>query len=189
MKKMILSGLALALGASLQAKIELVSVDSMLLMERSKAGQAFAEKAQKEKASIESLIASTNKELAMLQEEISAKSSVLSRDALQEKIEAFEAKRRSAERNLADKQDAMKLSMQRESAKIRSEQVGVMKKMCERQGWDALLEKGSAIFVSNALDKTSEVLKELDAVYEAKKSASPDLKKKSSQPKREIKVA
>lgn len=191
MKKMILSGLALALGVSLQAKIELVSVDSALLMEKSKAGQELVEKAQKERASMEALISSTNKELAMLQEEISAKSSVLSREALQEKIEAFEARRRKAERDVADKQDAMKMTMQRATSQLRSKQLAVMEKMTETQGWGAIFDKSQAIIVAKSLDKTPEVLKELDAAYDAEKSSKVDSKKKSPQQaiKREIKVA
>lgn len=185
-----LSGFALVLGAGLQAKIELVSVDSMLLMEKSKAGQELAEKAQKERSSLDALITANNKELAMLQEEISAKSQILSRDALQEKIETFEQKRRSAERAVADKQDSMKLFMQRESSKLRTKQLAVMEKMTEAQGWGAIFDKSQAIIVAKSLDKTSEVLKELDVAYESEKSSSKDLKKKSSAPvKREIKVA
>lgn len=189
MKKLLLSALALAFGASVYAKIELVSVDSMALMEKSKAGQELAEKARKEREALETFAANTNKELAKLQEEISTKAQVLSKEALQEKMDQFEQRRRRAEREITEKREAASLTMQREHTKFREEQLGVIKKMCEREGWDALLEKSAALFVSNSIDKTSEVLKELDAAHDAKKTVVASSKKNTTVVKREIKVA
>lgn len=190
MKKLLLAALALSCAAGLQAKLELVSVDSMVLLEKSKAGQELANKARKERESLESFIATTNKELAQLQEEISTKAQLLSKEALQEKMDQFEQRRRRAEREITDKREAASLAIQREQSKFREEQLGVIKKMCERKGWDALLEKNAALFVSNSIDKTADVLQELDAAHDAKSgSAKADVKKKAQSVKREIKVA
>jgi outer membrane protein len=189
MKKILLACLPLAFGASLQAKLDLVSVDSIVLVEKSKAGQEFIEKMRKEKESLDSFTMNSNKELAKLQEEISLKAQVLSKDALQEKMEQFEQKRRESERKVADKRELASMAMQREQMKMRDKQMAVIKKVCEREGWDALLEKNNTLFVANSIDKTPMVLKELDAAYDAEKSAATKTVKKVAEPlKREIKV-
>lgn len=191
MKKLMMACMALALGASLQAKLDLVSVDSMVLVEKSKAGRDFTKKMTEEREKLESFVANSNKELSKMQEEISLKSQVLSKDALQEKMTQFEQKRREVERQVADKREMASLTMQKEHMKMRDEQLAVIKNVCEKKGWDALLEKGSTLFVAHSIDKTEEVLKELDAAYDAKNATSSKKKseKKAAPMKKEVKVA
>ena len=192
MKKIILSSLALAFGCGLQAKlIELVSVDSAMLMTESKAGQELAAKARKENDSLTAFASTTHKELAKLQDEISAKAQVLNRDALQEKITILTQKRRQAEVEMANKRESADLAIQRAQAQVREKQLVVMKKLCEAKGWDYLAEKQHALFVSSSIDKTSEVLKALDDAYDAEKKTTPDISSKKNSPvtKREIKTA
>ena len=193
MKKVMLAFLGFAFGVSLQAKMELVSVDGALILEKSKAGQEFASKMRKEKESLENYALSAQKELAQLQEEINLKAQVLSKSALQEKAEQFSQKQREAQRKIADKEETARMVIQREHAKLREEQLSVIKTMCEREQWGALLEKSSALFVSTSLDKTPEVLKELDSAYDAKRSADTKgaaaiARKPAASVKREIKV-
>ncbi|MBM3886516.1 OmpH family outer membrane protein [Candidatus Dependentiae bacterium] len=189
MKRAMLACLAFAFGATLQAKLELVSVDGSLILEKSKAGKEFAEKMRKEKEALEGFALSSQKELAQLQEEINLKAPVLSKTALQEKAEQFAQKRREVERKIADKEETARMSIQKEHAKLREEQMSVIKKMCERENWGALFEKSSALFVSSTLDKTAEVLKELDAAYDAKNTKSiASAPKKAAVAKKEIKV-
>ncbi len=193
MKKVMLACLTFAFGVSLQAKMELVSVDGALILEKSKAGQEFASKMRKEKEALENYALSAQKELAQLQEEINLKSQVLSKSALQEKAELFSQKQREAQRKIADKEETARMVIQREHAKLREEQLSVIKTMCEREQWGALLEKSSALFVSTSLDKTPEVLKELDSAYDAKRSADTKgaaaiARKPAASVKREIKV-
>ena len=191
MKKIILGSLALAFGCSLQAKpIDLVSVDSAVLMAESKAGQELAEKARRENDSLTAFASTTHKELAKLQDEISAKAQVLNRDALQEKITLLTQKRRQAEVEMANKRESADLLIQRAQSQVREKQLVVMKKLCEAKGWDALLEKQHALFVSNSIDRTAEVLKALDDAYDAeKKNTDASSKKNSPVTKREIKTA
>lgn len=192
MKKIILSSLALAFSCGLQAKpIELVSVDSAVLMAESKAGQELAEKARKENDSLTAFASTTHKELAKLQDEISTKAQVLNRDALQEKITLLTQKRRQAEVEMANKRESADLVIQRAQSQVREKQLVVMKKLCEEKGWDALLEKQHALFVSNSIDRTAEVLKALDAAYDAEKKTATNASSKKNSPvtKREIKTA
>ena len=105
MKKILLASLVVAFGVSLQAKMELVSVDGALILEKSKAGQEFAEKMRKEKENLEQFALSSQKELAQLQDEINLKSQILSKQALQEKAEDFTRKRREYERQIADREE------------------------------------------------------------------------------------
>lgn len=190
MKKIILSGLALAFGYGLQAKpIDLVSVDSAILMTESKAGQELAEKARKENEALTVFASNTQKELSKLQDEISAKAQILNRDALQEKITHLTQKRRQAEVEMANKRESADLAIQRAQAQVREKQLVVMKKLCESKGWDALLEKQNALFVSNSIDKTAEVLKALDEAYDAEKKVTVAPISKKNPIKREIKIA
>lgn len=190
MKKLLLAALSIAFSAGLQAKLDLVSVDSIVLVEKSKAGQEFIAKMRKEKEALDTFTINSNKELAKLQEEISLKSDVLSKDALQEKMTQLEIKRRDIERQVADKREVASMAMQREQMKMRDKQMTVIKKVCEREGWDALLEKNNTLFVANSIDKTDVVLKELDAAYDAEKKSAPQkpAAKKVEPLKREIKV-
>jgi Skp family chaperone for outer membrane proteins len=192
MKKIMLSCVSLALAAGLQAKmIELVSVDTALIAEKSKAGQAFAEKLRAERAKLEAFVSAEQKELVKMQDEITLKAQILSKDALQEKSEQLALKQREFQRKATDKEEAARMTMQRENLKFHKEQSETIKQLCEKKGWDALLDKQSALFVSNSIDRTDEVLKALDEAFDQKNAASKAAKKDEDKKvaKREIKVA
>lgn len=194
MKKMMLSALVLSMSVGLNAAVELFTVDGIKLMEQSKAGRELTEKARNAKAEVEAFIMSKNKELAKLQEEMTSKAQLLSKEALDEKAASFEKERRKSELAVVEKREAVSHSLQKEHTKFRDEQTTVISSLCQRNGWSALLEKSAALFVSQSLDKTNEVLQALDEAYDARVAAAAQVtkettKKTAAPKKKEIKTA
>gem|GEM_PF-2187798 len=181
MKKMIIGLVALgslasavSLNAAVAGKGEIVSIDSILLMQRSLAGQELGAKIQKKVESLQKDINKSQKELVDMQEAISKKAKVLSQEALQEKTEELGNKKKNFERELADKEESLRLSVQKDQIALREKQMAVINDVFEKEGWMMLVDRNTpgVLCVSNAIDKTEEILKIVDSKFEKTKKAS-----------------
>lgn len=180
MKKVVLVALAFGVVANVAcvenrvaSKGEIVSIDSILLMQKSKAGQELAAKIQKKVESLQKDINKGQKELTDMQEAIGKKSKVLSQDALQEKTEELSMKKKNLERELADKEETLRASVQKDQITLREKQMAVIKDVFDKEGWSMLVDSNTpgVLCVSNAIDKTEEILKIVDTKYEKPKKA------------------
>ncbi len=194
MKKLMMSVLALSLVAGLQAKLDFVSFDAAVVYEKSKESQLVSKKIRQEYEALAGFAENSKKELAKLQDEISTKAEVLSKEALQEKTEQLASKKRELERKLNDRQEAFQAFAQKENSRLREKQMAVINKVFAQHEneWGALAERnaGGLVCVSKAIDKTNEIVEALDLAYDAEKNATGTAKKGSAKPvKREIKAA
>lgn len=163
---------------------DLVSIDSLAIMQKSAEGQELIGKIQKEVDSFKEEVAKAQKNLAEQQESLSKQVKVLSKEAVQEKREALEQSRKKLEREFADKEEALRGNIQRKQMALREKQLAVINEVFEKEGWSALIDKNTPglLCVSNAIDRTDVVLKAVDAKHSANtgkppaKSVKPTLK-------------
>jgi outer membrane protein len=202
MKKVLaVVGASTLVGFSLLAANTLVSIDSIKIMQESKEGKEVSAQIQKDVEKFQNQVKTAQKELVDMQEELNKKSTVLSQDAMQEKTESIAKKKKDIERNLADKEDVLRASLQKKQFALREKQLKVAGEVSEREQWGMVVDKNTpgVLFVSNAIDKTDIVLKAVDEKYVAKavnakstttsnvQTAKKDAK--VGEPKKEIKVA
>lgn len=143
---------------------QIVAVDSLLILQKSKEGQELASKIQKEVKSFEELVKKAQTELADLQESINKKADVLSKEALQEKTEELVSKKDRMERELAEKQKELQKTLSKQEFQLREKQRGVMNKISEENNWSFLVDKNTpgVFFVAKAIDQTDIILKKID---------------------------
>lgn len=148
---------------------DLVSIDSLAIMQKSAEGKELVGKIQKEVDSFKEEVTKTQKELAEQQESLSKQAKVLSKEAVQEKREALEQSRKKLEREFADKEEALRGNIQRKQMALREKQLAVINEVFEKEGWTALIDKNTPglLCVSNTIDRTDIVLKAVDAKYQA----------------------
>lgn len=177
-----MAGLAfMSLYGAIQA-IDLVSIDSITIMQKSKEGQKFTDIMKKKVEDFNDMRQRLQKELVELQEELQKKSAVLSKEALQEKTDAIAKKERDAKREIADREETLSAEVQKMQFKLRKKQLDVANKICQEKKWGIMIDKNTPglLFVSDAIDKSNEVLNLIDQEFDAaaKKSApTVDIKK------------
>lgn len=190
MKKILIPVLLLAV-SSVQAadntkvnnKIEkLVSIDSISLMQDSKEGKLLAENFQKEVEDFRAQVKTEQDKLIELQKTIEKQSKILSKEAKLEKIEELEKMKKTAERNLADKEESLKTKVQRQQFALREKQMKVVSDISKKKDWGLMVDKNmpGVLFVNNAIDKTDEVLKVVDSEYEKEIKSSKTINSDTS---------
>ena len=162
---------------------ELVSIDSLAIMQKSKEGQEVMKTLQADVAKFQNEIQVVQKKLADEQANLEKQAKVLSTEALTEKKEKLLAERKKSEREFADKEEQLRASMQRKQMSLRDRQMAVVKDMSEEKSWGAVLDRQTPglICCSSAIDRTDAVLKIIDEKYAssakgAKVVASKDTK-------------
>lgn len=143
---------------------QIVAVDSLFILQKSKEGQELASKIQKEVKNFEEQVKKAQTELAELQESINKKAEVLSKDALQEKTEELMGKKEKMERELAEKQKELQKTLSKQEFQLREKQRGIMNKISEEKNWSLLVDKNTpgVFFVAKAVDQTDIILKKID---------------------------
>lgn len=162
-----------------QAKSEsLIVIDSISLMQQSQEGKKLAEVMKKKITDFQNYVKKNQDELTSLQQEVGSKADVLSKEALQEKMEQLSKKKKEAERAITDKEEALRIDVQRDQIKLREKQLNVVSKLFEQEGWGLMVDKNTpgVLFVAKGIDKTEEALKVVDASYEASLKMKSDTK-------------
>ncbi len=163
--------LGLAHGAPTQSNtdaMKFMTIDSLYIIQTSKEGQVLTKEIQGKADALQAFIMQSQKELVDMQEELKNKKDVLSKDAIQEKVDALTAKKKRAELELSTKQDALRTEIQRKQVRLRDKQLSVTEKVFKAKNWGMLIDKNTpgVLCVNNAIDKTKELLKIIDAEYE-----------------------
>ncbi len=159
---------AVSLGFISAKNEALVSIDSIHIMQESKEGKILAEKLKGKINEYQEFVKKSQQEMTSLQDEVTKKADVLSKEALNEKTELLSSKKKNFERVLADKEETLRGELQREQMKLRDKQLAVVKSMGEEATWGVAFDKNTpgVLFVGNAIDKTSDVLKKVDEFYD-----------------------
>ena len=149
---------------------KLVSIDSIMLMQKSKEGQKLALEVQKEVESFQNFAKTKQEELRDFQETVSKQAKVLSKEALMEKGEKLASMKKTAERELSDKEEFLKKSMQRRTVVLRNKQMAVANTVFEKKSWGLMIDRNTpgVLFVKKAIDVTEEILKSVDDDFDKK---------------------
>ena len=186
MKKLFIVFLGLGLVANVtfgKNSTKVVSMNSILMMQKSKEGQKLSKEVQKAVEEFQAFAKNTQKELIDFQETISKQSKVLSKQALMEKGEKLAEMKKKAEREFSDREEVLKRDMQRKHAILRNKQMMVANEIFNKnkkeKGWDYLLDRNipGLLCVSERVDVTDEVLKVVDESY--KKEIAEKIVKKT----------
>jgi Skp family chaperone for outer membrane proteins len=186
MKKMLSAVAALLIVSSgfLAAKGEFVSIDSLMIMQKSQEGKELINSMQKDVEKFQNDLKKSQQDLASLQESISKQAKVLSKEAMADKSEEIVNKRKQLERQFADKEEALKLSFQRRQMALREHQLAVVNEVFEKESWAAVIDKNTPglLCVASGIDRTDMVLAAVDQKYTAGKG-------KSAKPAASVKTA
>ncbi len=173
MKKIL--NLALVIGfltsgvfANTTSKEMLVSIDSLRILQESKEGKELSVMLQKDIENFQSEVKSAQTTVVDMQADIQKQSKVLSKEALIEKGEELTKIKKRAERDLADKEESLKLKVQKQQMFLREKQLKVTKQVFDTKGWGLMIDVNTpGVICSNkAIDKTSEILRAVDVDFE-----------------------
>ncbi len=195
MNKMMMGFATVALLGSNLCAGELVSIDSLAIMQKSIEGKELADKIRKEVDQFQEEVKTAQMELGQSQESLSKQSKVLSKESMQEKADELGQRRKEMERKLADKEEHLRARIQKYQVALHEKQRGVVNEVFEKEKWTAVIDKNTPglLCVSAAIDQTEKVLKAVDAKYLASsdKKAPKKVAKATSKPaaKPELKIA
>lgn len=168
--KKILSGLVAVsvLGASVLTAKELVCFDSVKILQEAKENQKVSGELNKKIEELQLFVKDSQQKLVDMQTELDKKASLLSKEAVQEKTDAIVQKKKDLERIIGDKKDKLEKEIQRRQVALRTKQIEVINKVCEREDWGILVDKNApgVVFAAQALDRTDILIKEIDKAYE-----------------------
>lgn len=166
MKKLLLNAVILSMFGFAHADApKTVAIDTLQIMQKSLEGQKLSERIQKKVESYQEHFRVVNKELAELQEKIN-KASENKEDA-RSMTEELLRKKKSADREVADKEESLKFEVQNEQISLRNKQLTVVTKMAEENKWEMVVDKNTPglIFAARAVDITDEALLKIDEAY------------------------
>jgi outer membrane protein len=198
MNKMMVGFATVALlggGLCAQGTGDVVSVDSISIMQKSVEGKQLAEKIRKEVDQFQEELKLAQQDLSQAGESLSKQSKVLSKDSLQEKAEEITQRRKEMERKFADKEETLRARIQKYQVALHEKQRAVINEVFEKEQWSMLIDKNTPglLCVSTAIDRTDKVLKAVDAKYLASngKKTSTTVAKATTKPtaKPELKIA
>jgi Skp family chaperone for outer membrane proteins len=177
--KKILSGIAALIlacssGAFAKEAGAIVSIDSIAIMQKSAEGKELAEKIKKEIEQFQDEVKNTQKDVNEMQEALGKQAKVLSKEAMAEKTEEVAQRRKKLEREFADKEEALRASIQRQQFALREKQLAVINEVFEqRNDVVALIDKNTPglLCVKASIDETETYLKVVDEKYQSKTSA------------------
>ncbi len=174
----VISGIVVASAfgfAGLSADRELVCFDSMRILQEAKENQIVAKKLSGEIEELQGFVKSSQQKLIDMQTELEKKRTVLSKDAIQEKIDAIEQEKKNLERTITDKKDKLEKRVQAEQNKLRMRQIDVINKVCKDYGWGMLVDKNApgVVYASAdpALDKTDILINEINKTFDASQTS------------------
>lgn len=159
---------SMALGAQ---DLKIVSIDSMLIMQKSEEGQALLGKIQKD---IEGFQAELKKQQSLVQTEqtsLEKQAKVLSADAVEQKAKSLAKKRKGLEEEFAEKEESLRKEIQMAQMSLRERQMKAISSWSEKEGAIAVLDKATPglLFVASSIDKTEDALKAVDATFKTAK--------------------
>ena len=177
-------------GASAMEKGKIVSIDTLLIMQKSLEGQEVSGKIQQKIDSFQTEIKKAQQELVEKQDALNKQAKVISKDALDLKAEELANTRKNYERTFADKEEALRASIQKEQLALRDRKMKVINNVFDQQGYAAIIDKNApgVLFVSNSIDKTDFVLKAVDEKFAAATKATT-LAKSTTTPEAKVKTA
>jgi len=170
MRKMLLviSLAAISTLAALSANV-VVSIDSIKLLQSSKEGQKVSNEIRKKIENFQQFVTKSQQDVAAMRQELGKqkKAGVLKKDVIEEKAQTIAARQKKIEREIADKEESLKLEVQRRQVKLRNKYVTLANRMCKENKWGMMIDKNTpgVLFVADSIDKTSEVLKRIDADF------------------------
>lgn len=149
----------------------LVSIDSIMIMQKSQEGQELGKKIQKEIEKFQSEVKNSQKELAEMQEAINKQADVLKTESKQEKVDSLAQKRKKLEREFADKEEQLRMNIQKRQMALRESQLKVIKRVFEQEKWGALFDINTPGLLAHdpSTEKTELVLAEVDKQFLATK--------------------
>jgi outer membrane protein len=147
---------------------DFVSIDSLLLMQKSKEGQKLMAEVQKDVEIFQKQVQEAQKEVVEFQEKITKQAKILSKEALVEKGEQLSAKKKQAERELSDREESLKRNIERKQLALREKQMRIANEIFEKEGWGLMIDRNTpgVLFVNNAIDKTDSILKTVDEKFD-----------------------
>jgi len=161
---MILSQGAMGLAAEFRVGV----IDQQVIMEKSKAGKRALEGMKEFSASRQKIIAADDEALKELEKSLKAQESGLSETARREKQEQFRAKLDAYQRRLQDFNREIQ-GKQKELFEEYSKKIDqAAKVVAEKEGYAAVLDKGSestlrvVLYHRSTVDLTDQVVKEFD---------------------------
>lgn len=177
MKKVLL-GLALASAFNfsfVSAKNEaLISIDSMFLMQESQEGKLLTEDIKSKVQAFQNYAKESNEKISKLKQEIEDQKEVLSEKALTEKKETLAQMESIESKVLSQREQGLRAEIQKTQMQLHDKQRKVADRLMSEQNWGMIIDKNTpgVLCVSKAIDKTSDVLKALDAEYSSKNEAT-----------------
>ena len=161
---------------------KIVSVDSIRVLRESKEGKKLEAEIQKEVKSFEDYVYKANSELMTEQESLQKQSSILNKEALQEKAEQIMRLKKDKQREMESKRDELSESIQKRQVRLREKQIVEAREVLDKQGWELMVEKNAPFIlaVSSSIDKTDDVLKVVNAKFDATGSGKSTKSKSES---------
>jgi outer membrane protein len=152
----------LAPGVADAQKIGVVDLGRVLA--KSAAGVAAREQLEKEKASMQKEVDARKVELEKLKDELDKKRTLLAPDALREKQDTFDRKRRDATRLVDDLQKELEKKEQKLLQEVLAQVSGVIDRVGREKKYYLIVEKrgASVVFIAPEADITEEVIKAYD---------------------------
>ncbi|MBX9830538.1 OmpH family outer membrane protein [Candidatus Babeliales bacterium] len=170
MKKVLL-GLAFAsafnFGMVFAKNETLVSIDSLMLMQESAEGKVLTEDIKSKVQKFQDYAKESNEKISKLEKEIEDQKEVLSEKALAEKTETLAQLKNAESKTLSLREQSLRQEIQKTQMQLHDKQRKVADRLMSEQNWGMIIDKNTpgVLCVSKAIDKTSDVLKALDAEY------------------------
>ncbi len=146
-----------------QAAVRVGIVDVQEVLNKSQKGMAVKQKLDQERAARQKDLDARQEEVMKLQAEFEKQAPLLSEQAKREKTETIQRKRRDTLRMAEDANRDFEKRVREAEMDITREILAVIREYGRDQGYTLILERGTVLFGTPAVEITGEIIKRYDA--------------------------
>jgi len=161
---------------SLSASEKVFFVNSSRLLQESRKGKVVLSESEKLKQNLMNLENTKAEEINAFRKEVEdgMRAGKITEEMLQDKYEKLTMMQRRAKRDLEEAKEDLEMKSQKSVVKFRDDVFSVARDYFKQQGCSYVLDTATpgVIYVADASDKTSSLLKEVDKRYEKEKVTS-----------------
>ena len=152
----------IATGSNYANASEIAVVNLQKIMQESSASKSARSQLKAKKQEFQKQISKLEASLQKQDKELAQQKAVLSKDEFSKKLVTFRKKAANAQKDVQAKRAKLNKAFEESLSKIQKSIISIVSKLSKEKGFKIAVSSSQAIYVSNELDISNEVLKRLN---------------------------
>jgi outer membrane protein len=141
---------------------QIAIVDVKKILNESSATKSIQQQIEEKRKAIQSEISKQEETLRKTDQDLAQQRSVLSKEAMDKKVQEFKTSVVEAQRNVQTKRSQLEKAYANALGEVEKVVVSIVSELADKKGFQVAIPKATALYAKDSLDISNEVLKTLD---------------------------